>query len=155
MAQSASVAGTERGIMTQFPVWQMGLQIATSNDISGVVLQRAAVMGGALNLGVGNRQGHFSAHGEQLFFFNEDLDVVPMNERTSQNSLRGKVHPFTGIGLGIGRGMYIRFPLGMQYTMRKDPVNFFGGLLAVFGNFFDDEKMAAGLGLNLGVRMLL
>lgn len=61
----------------------------------------------------------------------------------------------TGLQVGFGSGLTLRFPAGIQYTMRNDPINFFGGLSLMYGRFLADAELGIQAWFNLGARVLL
>ena len=73
------------------------------------------------------------------------------------NPTRGEMSLYAGTGLGFdfGAGLTLRFPAGIQYTMRDDPVSFFGGLALMYGRFIADQEQGIQAWFNLGARALL
>jgi hypothetical protein len=78
-------------------------------------------------------------------------------KKDGYNAFRGEVTPYFGGGaqFGLGAGLTLRAPVGVQYTMLKDPFNFFGGLSLMYGRFLADAPLGIQLWFFAGARVLL
>lgn len=146
--------GTTEGIVNPSPIWSMGLQIG-SQETTGLSAQLMGFAGGAANFGLGVWSGDLGIHGDYLWFLGEGFAVHSVPEKSGYRFARGQLLPYVGAGMQILDGIYFRSPMGVQYTLIKDPLNLFGGLTVIVGSRKRDEKIGVDIGLALGVRLLL
>ncbi len=149
-----SAIGTTHGLVEPSPTWSAGVQFG-NYGATGLTAQKVEFYEGALNLGLGMSLNSFALSADYIFSFEEDFSKLSLAGGNGYLPLRGKLSPFIGGGAQIARGLSIRVPFGLQYTMLKDPFNFFGGATLIFGNFFSEGGLAPQLWFNLGARILL
>jgi len=149
-----SIHGTTAGLIEQNPEWSLGVQLG-NYGATGIVAQKVGFLDGALNLGLGLNFDDMALQADYLVFLTEDWDRLHLPKTAGYNAFRGHLNPYFGGGVGVGRGFALRLPFGLQYTMVKDPFNFYGGLVLVVGRFFTDERVGPQLWFNLGARILL
>lgn len=153
----ATVHGHTRGVSTDSPEWSAGIQLGTHFS-SGIVAQKVGVLDGALNLGVGLGKGSLAVSAEYLWLLTDDFDPRSVADHAGYNSFRGQVTPYVGLGATVGPGVTLRAPVGVQYTMLRDPFNFYGGAAVSVGRLADeddDRDIGLGVSLFLGARLLL
>lgn len=132
-----------------------GLQLGNFGG-TGVAAQRLGVRDGALNVGLGFADRGIALHGDYVRFVTAGLQLIKTPKSPGYNGMRGRFTPYGGAGVQIGRGVSLRVPIGVQYAMRRDPFNFYGGLTLMIGSFFsDDDKVGVNLGILAGARVLL
>lgn len=154
-AQKAFTAhGTTQGALNPNPTWSAGVQLG-NYGATGVVAQKVGFYGGALNTGLGLAYGSATLHADYIRLMSENFEIKTLGRASSYNQLRGQYQPFFGGGLQVGRGFSFRLPVGLQYTMLRDPFDFFGGVTVVTPRFFTDERGGFQLWFNLGARLLL
>jgi hypothetical protein len=157
---AASVGSPERsrgsmaGVVTAAPQWSIGAQIGNYAG-TGFTFERTAFYDGALDLAIGFDHRSVAISGDYLWLLDRNLDPRQLSDRATYNDLRGSVTPYVGVGLGAGEGLWLRVPIGVQYTMLRDPFNFFGGMTVLVGNIHDDDDVDIGLGVVAGVRVLM
>ena len=146
--------GSTAGLVSDDPAWGLGLQIG-NYGASSLVAQRVGFYGGALNLGLGLAYNSAYLSGDYLVFLTEGFRYLSLQEVPGYNWFRGQLNPYFGGGLQVGRGVSLRLPIGLQYTMLRDPFTFYGGLTLMLGRIFSDQPFGAQLWFNLGARVLL
>jgi hypothetical protein len=62
---------------------------------------------------------------------------------------------YVGGGLGLQHGAWVRVPIGVQYTMLRDPCTFYGGFALALGPFLSDHGLGPEAWLSFGMRLLL
>ncbi len=147
-------SGTTEGMVVSSPEWSVGAQVG-NGAATGLVAQKAGFYNGALNVGLGLDDGSLSLHADYILIMTEDFRLLSLSKPGAYNSFRGKLNPYFGGGLQVGDGAALRAPVGLQYTMLRDPINYFGGLALMVGPFFSDDDAGLQLWFNLGIRVLL
>ena len=124
--------------------------------IHAVSVQKVGLASGAVNAGLGLAYGSIALSGDYVFLMGQDFKMMRL-KKDGYNAFRGEVNPYLGGGaqVGLDSGLTLRIPVGMQYTMAKDPFNFFGGLSLMYGRFLADADLRIQLWFNLGARVLL
>lgn len=147
--------GSTAGMVNEQPNLGVGAQVGNYGG-TGVSVQKVGVAGGAANFGLGLAYGSIAVSGDYLLFMGQDFKIKQL-KKSGYNDFRGEVTPYFGGGaqFGLGSGLTLRFPVGVQYTMTKDPFNFFGGLALMYGRFLADEPLGIQLWVNVGARVLL
>lgn len=148
--------GSTEGFVSVDPQWSLGLQGGNLHG-TGIAAQRAGVFDGAMSFAVGLRTKSPAVFVDYLKMFTSDFDGRAMPNDAGYNACRAELTPYLGFGLAGGNGIAARLPFGAQYTMAKDPFNFFGGGALQLGRFKDENnnKFRAALQLYLGARLLL
>lgn len=144
--------GTTEGVVSPAPAWSIGLQIG-SQENTGISAQLMGFGSGALNTGLGIGWGGLSVHADYLWFLSKGLSVVETSSTAGYTGTRSKIQPYVGVGVQVGDHIGLRVPIGAQYTMTKDPLNFFGGITIIAGSKKEDLKV--DLGILLGARLLM
>ncbi len=147
--------GSTSGMASDSPSLSAGIQFG-NYGATGVTAQKVGVVGGAVNLGLGLAYGSISLAGDYVWVLGQDFKTKRLG-RDGYNAFRGEVNPYLGAGaqFGLGSGLTLRFPAGFQYTMLKDPFNFFGGLALMYGRFLADADLGIQLWFMVGARVLL
>ena len=145
--------GTTKGLYDSAPEWGLGVQLGT-RGASGVAVQKMAYNDGAFDIGLGFGGGAVSLYGDFLYFLDPHFQIAALPESGGYNQTRGAVMPYFGGGLMITHGVALRIPVGVQYTMLRDPINFYAGGVAAYGLIDADKIEFRAQGL-LGVRVLL
>lgn len=148
------VGGTTAGLFSPDPRWSAGIQLGNQGG-TGVSAQNVGFAGGATNFGLGFADRGLAAHGDYLWFFNTKFERLKLKKKPAYNAIRGQITPYVGGGAQVGDGVTLRVPVGAQYTMLKDPFNFYSGLILMTGPFFADADMGIQLGIYVGTRVLL
>lgn len=147
--------GTSNGFITEDPEWSLGLRVG-ANTITGVTAQRIGFESGAINMGAGLGFGEVSLFADYIWFLNQKVKIQPVVDGTGFTSVRGLLLPYFGAGIQVGNGIYLRIPIGLQYTLLKDPVSLFGGAETAIGPFLeDDKKSRVRIGIVIGIRLLV
>ena len=152
--RSTGPHGSTSGAMNANPAWSLGLQLGNYGG-TGVAAQNFGVSGGALNAGLGFAERGLAIHCDYVLFLDDDFNFVKLQKNPGYNGFRGHVSPYFGGGVQVGRGISLRVPAGVQYSMLKDPFNFYGGLVLMLGSFLADEDLGVNLGIFVGTRLLL
>ena len=122
---------------------------------TGFNAQHVGLGEGALNIGLGLAHGSATLSADYNILFNSNFHHKSLNGSNGYNTFRGELNPYIGAGVQIGRGLSIRIPIGLQYTMLRDPFNFFGGGALLYGRFFTDNKKGLEAWFVIGARVLL
>lgn len=146
--------GSTEGLVRENPEWSAGAQLGNYGS-TGVVFQKVGFYDGALNLGLGLAFGGISAHADYVILMSEHFERVHSPANPGYNALRGQLRPYVGGGVQVGNGLAFRIPFGLQYTMTKDPFDFYGGLVPVIGRFLTKSDFGAQLWFEIGARVLL
>ena len=148
--------GTTQGMVHANPEWSLGLQIG-AEDSTGVSAQRMGFAGGAANFGLGFWAGDLAISADYLWFFAKGFASKVISAGGGYSVERGHLLPYAGAGLQLGDGIYFRIPLGVQYTLLKDPINLYGGVSVLVGSDINDNKNDIGvkIGALFGVRLLI
>lgn len=147
--------GSTAGLLTPAPVWSLGAQVGNYGG-TGLSLQRLGVPGsGALNLNLGIESGSLGASGDYIFFASDQFHLLQLKPNSDYNALRGQLLLYFGGGLGIQGGAWVRVPVGVQYTMLRDPFTFYGGFALALGPFMAQGGLSPEAWLSLGLRLLL
>ncbi len=149
-----SAIGTTRGIIETTPTWSAGVQFGNFGA-TGLTAQKVGFYQGSLNLGLGVAFSSFALSADYLVHFEENFTKINLADDHGYQTLRGKLSPYAGGGVNIARGLSLRVPFGLQYTMLQDPFNFFGGATLILGQLFADSKFGPQIWFNLGARILL
>lgn len=136
------------------PSWSAGLQLGNEGG-TGIVAQRVGIAGGAVNVGLGVADRGLAAHGDYLLFLGDGFKLVKLKRVPGYNGIRGHIMPYVGAGAQISKGLSLRFPVGVQYGMLRDPFNFYGAVALMLGRFLADDDLGATLGIMIGTRVLL
>jgi hypothetical protein len=146
--------GTTKGLLLKHPEWSAGVQ-AGNYGATGLTVQKAGFGDGALNLGLGLAHGSATLSTDYVVLLTDRFKRKTLTSQAGYNGFRGELNPFVGGGLQIGRGLSVRIPFGLQYTMLKDPFNFFGGAALLYGRFFTDDDLGFEAWFMIGARALL
>ena len=153
-AEIDKVHGSTDGLMSDRPEWSAGVQIG-NYGATGINIQYLGILGGTLNQNLGLSYGGLLVGHDLLWNFDQEFNRYKMTGDTSYNDIRGVVMPFVGVGAQVGRGIGLRVPAGMQYTMTRDPFSFHGGATLIIGRSFEDDDFGVGVWFHLGVGVLL
>ena len=147
------------GVLGHKGEWSAGLGAGTWGH-TGLAFQKSQFGAGSLNLGVGFSVGSLLLHGDWIFHLDDSWTVIDLEAK--QKPPRGEIVPWAGVGGQVGLGAAVRFPVGFQYTMVGDPINFFGSAVLQMGQAFATvPRVTLGgnfsiwLGVQVGVRVLL
>jgi hypothetical protein len=146
--------GSTEGLLDAEPYTSAGLQIGNFGG-TGVALQMLGVGGGAIDAGIGFADRGLAAHGDFLFFFASGFKPMKLAKKPGYNDFRGKITPYAGGGVQLGKGVLLRVPVGVQYAMLRDPFNFYAAVALMAGPFLADDDLGANLGVMAGARVLL
>lgn len=153
-AEWRTPSGTTKGLLSQDPEWGVGIQVG-NYGATGLLAQKLGFYQGTLDLSLGSYKSSVALNIDYAAHFNPDFTRVELAGPNSLRLLRGKLAPFVGGGIQVSRGVSLRVPFGMGYVMRRDPVQFFGGLVFTMGPYLEDVDSDAALWFNLGVRIFL
>jgi hypothetical protein len=142
------------GTLTESPKWSAGVQLG-NYGATGLSAQKPAFFGGALDLGLGLAGGGVALSADYVRFLDTDLRPQSIAANSGYRQLAGELRPYGGIGLQVGKGAQLEMPLGVQYTMGYDPLNFYGGTSLLYGRFFSDSDLRLELWFYIGARLLL
>ena len=151
----SGIHGSTAGLLTPAPVWSLGAQVGNYGG-TGLSAQRLAVPGGgAVNLSVGIEAGTIGVNGDYIFFASDQFHLLQLKANGDYNVLRGQLLLYFGGGLGLQHGAWVRVPIGVQYTMLRDPCTFYGGFALALGPFLSDHGLGPEAWLSFGMRLLL
>ena len=147
--------GSTKGLFTENAQWSGGIQLG-NHGATGFCVQKYGVYQGAASIAAGLAYGTVSLSVDYLAILNSSFQRVRLDQREGYNSYRGQIQPYAGGGIQLADGFSLRVPVGVQYTMLKDPFNFFGGIAILYGQFLDETDGASiELWYNVGARILL
>lgn len=149
-----TVHGSTEGLVSANPEWGAGVQIGNYGG-TGLCLQKLGFNGGALNLSLGLDGGSIAVSADYLVLFTEAWRPQRLGRGQGYAAVRGQLTPYIGGGVEVERGIGLRVPAGLQYTMVRDPFNFFGGLAIGLGRLFTNDGLGPLVWFNGGVRLLL
>jgi hypothetical protein len=153
-AETEPVKGTTKGLLVADPKWSAGAQLGNGGS-TGLVVQRLGPGEGAVNVGLGLEHGELALTADWIALMDEDFQRFLVSPAGGYNVTRGRLTPYFGGGLLVGSGYAVRLPMGVQYTMLKDPFNFYAGGALMIGKFRSDDDLELEFWIQIGVRLLL
>jgi hypothetical protein len=136
------------------PYLSGGVQLGNEYG-SGLDAQMLGLKGGALDAGIGIGSKSLALRGDYLLMLDGHFRRYRLTKAAGYGTLRGKISPYIGGGLVIGPGYALRVPFGIQYTMLRDPFNFFVGAAPQLGRFGDSDHLGFTVAFAIGARVLL
>jgi len=151
----SGVHGSTAGLLTPAPVWSLGAQVGNYGG-TGLSAQRLGIPGGgAANLCVGTSAGAIGVSGDYILFASDQFHLLQLKANSDYSVMRGQLLLYLGGGFGLQHGAWVRVPIGVQYTMLRDPFTFYGGFALALGPFLSDYKLGPEAWLSIGIRLLL